>query len=71
MTTPGARRTGRPLGAAEHSSAAVFLVLRRMRVPLMVLVLVFAISVLGLTLVPGADAEGRPERLSFFDAFTS
>ena len=53
----------------EPAAAAVFLVLRRMRLPLMVLVLVFAVSVLGLTLVPGQDAEGRPDRLSFFDAF--
>jgi len=35
----------------------------------MVLVLVFAVSVLGLTLVPGEDAEGGPDRLSLFDAF--
>jgi len=53
----------------EPAAAAIFLVLRRMRLPLMVLVLVFALSVLGLTLVPGQDADGRPDRLSFFDAF--
>jgi len=56
-------------GSEEHATAAVFLVMRRMRAPLMVLILVFAASVLGLTLVPGEDAQGRPDRLSFFDAF--
>ena len=56
-------------GSDEHATAAVFLVMRRMRAPLMVLILVFAMSVLGLTLVPGEGADGQPDRLSFFDAF--
>src|SRR4030067_925962 len=47
----------------------VFLILRRMRVPLLVLIAVYAISVLGLVLLPGIDAEGRPYRLDFFHAF--
>ena len=50
-------------------SAAVFLVLRRMRVPLITLVLVFAVSVFGLTLVPGQDPDGRPSKLGPFEAF--
>ena len=41
-------------------SAAIFLVLRRMRVPLIVLILIFAVSVLGLTLIPGEDPAGQP-----------
>ncbi len=56
-------------GAQEHGSAAIFLLLRRLRAPLITLVLVFAVSVLGLTLVPGQDADGEPVRTSFFDAF--
>ena len=51
------------------ASAGVFLVLRRMRIPLIVIIVIFAVSVLGLTLVPGTDAEGRPARLSIFEAF--
>jgi voltage-gated potassium channel len=51
------------------SSAGVFLVLRRMRAPLVVLILIFAISVLGLSLMPGEDAEGRPDRMGLFDSF--
>ena len=51
------------------STGAIFLVLRRMRVPLIVLILVFAISVLGLTLIPGAQPDGGTEPMSFFDAF--
>lgn len=51
------------------SSAGVFLVLRRMRVPLVVLILIFAVSVLGLSLMPGRDGDGRPDRMGLFDSF--
>ncbi len=51
------------------SSAGVFLVLRRMRVPLIVLVVIFAVSVLGLSLIPGVDEQGRPDRMTLFDSF--
>lgn len=52
----------------HHS--VVFLVLRRMRVPLIVLIVIYAISVLGLVLIPGVDAQGQPAPpLSFFHAF--
>ncbi|RBY98114.1 potassium transporter TrkA [Blastococcus sp. TF02-8] len=40
-----------------------------MRAPLIVLITIFAVGVLGLTLIPGQDADGGPLRLSFFDAF--
>jgi len=55
--------------SAAQASATVFLVLRRMRAPLIVLIVIFAVSVLGLTLIPGQDAEGNPWRMGFFDAF--
>lgn len=48
---------------------AIFLVLRRMRAPLIVLVLIFTISVVGLSMAPGTDADGNPYRLTLFDAF--
>ena len=80
MSTPTSRqRTQWPATQHAHGadtvedesepSAAVFLVLRRMRVPLITLVLVFAVSVFGLTLIPGQDADGEPVRTSFFHAF--
>ena len=51
-------------------TSTIFIVLRRMRAPLIVIVAIYAISVLGLTLIPGIDADGRPTPvLSFFDAF--
>ncbi|MDQ5907896.1 MAG: voltage-gated potassium channel [Pseudomonadota bacterium] len=51
-------------------SSIFFIVLRRMRAPLIVLIVIYAVSVLGLTLVPGVDANGQPAPpLSFFHAF--
>ena len=55
--------------SAAKASATVFLILRRMRAPLIVLITIFAVSVLGLTLIPGEDLEGRPHQMGFFDAF--
>ncbi|UXY13962.1 NAD-binding protein [Chitiniphilus purpureus] len=46
-----------------------FLVLRRMRAPLIALILIYSLSVLGLVLIPGVDAQGRPYRMDFFHAF--
>ncbi len=63
----GLRR--RPVVPRAEGSAAVFVVLRRMRAPLITLIVIFAVSVIGLSLVPGVDAEGQPARLSPFDAF--
>lgn len=45
-----------------------FLIMRRMRAPLILLIVIMAISVLGLTLAPGVDADGNPHKLSFFHA---
>lgn len=47
----------------------VFLILRRMRQPLLTLLLVYAVSVLGLTLIPGQDADGGVWYMSVFHAF--
>ncbi|MGY1820817.1 potassium channel family protein [Geodermatophilus sp. SYSU D00079] len=55
--------------SAVEASETIFLVMRRMRAPLIVLITIFAVSVLGLTLIPGQDAEGDPYRMGFFDAF--
>src|SRR5262245_43409040 len=50
-------------------SDTTLLILRRMRTPLIVLIAAYAISVFGLMLMPGTDLEGRPWRMSVFDAF--
>lgn len=48
---------------------ALFLLLRRLRTPLTLLILVYAVAVVGLVLIPGVDEQGRPWRMSFFHAF--
>jgi len=50
-------------------SDVLLLILRRMRAPLIVLILVYAISVFGLALMPGATPDGVPARLSIFHSF--
>ncbi|MDO5534915.1 MAG: NAD-binding protein [Propionibacteriaceae bacterium] len=63
------RRRHVPVPAPEPSTDAMFLVLRRMRVPLIVVVAVFTVSVMGLVAIPGVDGAGNPYRMSAFDAF--
>lgn len=50
-------------------SDVIFLVMRRLRAPLVTLVAVYAISVAGLALIPGLDAAGNPGHMSIFHAF--
>lgn len=47
----------------------LFLLLRRMRAPLLVLLAAYAISITGLVLIPGIDDNGNPWRMDFFHAF--
>ena len=47
----------------------IYLLLRRMRVPQIVVILAYAISILGLVLAPGIDDQGNPWNMSFFHAF--
>jgi len=45
------------------NSSVFFLALRRMRAPLIVLIVIYAVSTLGLTLIAGVDAQGRASAL--------
>ncbi|MDR2016631.1 MAG: NAD-binding protein [Burkholderiales bacterium] len=47
----------------------LFLVLRRLRRPLLAVIGAIAISVLGLANIPGIDADGNPATLGYFHAF--
>ncbi len=54
----------------EGDISTIFLVLRRLRRPLITLIVIFSIGVLGLTLVPGpVGDDGETTRISFFHAF--
>jgi Trk K+ transport system NAD-binding subunit len=46
----------------------LFLVLRRLRAPLITLLLVYAISIAGMVAIPGVDGDGKPWRMGYFHA---
>ncbi len=46
-----------------------FLILRRLRTPLLLMITVYSILILGYVLIPGQDSSGQPTRMSFFHAF--
>ena len=48
---------------------ALFLILRRMRMPLLILAGVYVVAMGGFTLVPGQDAQGNRHYMSLFEAF--
>lgn len=50
-------------------SSVLFLALRRLRAPLLLLIAVYSIGIVGLVLIPGRDAAGADWHLSFFQAF--
>ncbi|CAM3010917.1 MULTISPECIES: NAD-binding protein [Dermacoccus] len=64
-------RLRRPVRIPDEapSTDAIFIVIRRMRSPLVFITTVFAISVLGLSIIPGKDANGNATHLSPFEAF--
>ena len=55
--------------APEQASSAIFVVMRRMRAPLITLIVIFSISVVGLSLIEGVDDQGRPAYIGLFDSF--
>jgi len=50
-------------------NAALFIALRRLRLPIIALILSYTISVTGLVLIPGVDNEGKTVETSWFHAF--
>ncbi len=46
----------------------LYLLLRRLRVPLITMIVVYSISILGFVLIPGQDNEGNIWRMDFFHA---
>jgi voltage-gated potassium channel len=47
----------------------LFLILRRLRYPLITLILVYSVSIAGMVLIPGVDPDGQPWRMDIFHAF--
>lgn len=46
-----------------------YLLMRRLRVPLITLIVIYSVSVLGFVLIPGEDDQGQVYRMDFFHAF--
>lgn len=51
------------------ASRVTFIVLRTMRKPIMILVGVYAASMIGWVMIPAVDVAGNPQHMSFFHAF--
>ncbi|MCW9048606.1 MAG: NAD-binding protein [Gammaproteobacteria bacterium] len=50
-------------------SLVTSLIMRQMRVPIIILIMAYAISILGMVISEGIDDQGNPWHMSFFDAF--
>lgn len=50
-------------------NTALFIALRRLRLPIIAVILSYAISVTGLVLIPAVDDKGQPIEMSWFHAF--
>ncbi len=48
---------------------ASWIIIRRLRIPLIVIIVTFTISILGMMIIPGMDSDGNVYHLNFFDAF--
>lgn len=51
------------------NGSIVFLALRRLRAPLIYLIVAFAVGIAGLALIPGTDEQGRRWTMTIFEAF--
>lgn len=51
------------------TTEVIFLIMRRMRAPLIFVITVFSLCTTGMMLMPGVDPQGNPHRLNIFDAF--
>ena len=64
-----ARRTSVAIPTTVPTTEVIFLIMRRMRIPLIVVITTFSFCTAGMMLMPGVDPDGNPYRLNIFDAF--
>ncbi len=48
---------------------ALWIILQKLRTPLLVIIVTYSVAMLGMVLIPGMDDKGNVYHLSFFDAF--
>ena len=63
------RRAPTPIPTTVPTTEAIFLITRRMRLPLIVVITTFSFCTAGMMFIPGVDPDGNPYRLNIFDAF--
>jgi Trk K+ transport system NAD-binding subunit len=51
-----------------QATATIFIVMRRMRAPLITLIVIFSVTVVGMSLIPAQDPEGRPYHMTIFES---
>ena len=47
----------------------IYILFRRLRSPMILLIIVYAVSIIGFVLIPGVDDNGQHWNMSFFHAF--
>jgi len=52
-----------------ENNQVIWIILKKLRVPFLVLLITFSVSILGMMLIPGMDDKGHIYHLNFFDAF--
>ncbi|MBE0469414.1 MAG: NAD-binding protein [Methyloprofundus sp.] len=57
------------MNASQDISRVSFIVMREMRAPLMTILIVYALSILGMVFIPGIEIDGNTQYLSIFHAF--
>jgi len=53
----------------EVINPVISMIMSRMRVPLIILIVIYATSMLGMIMIPGVDDQGNPWHMSIFHAF--
>lgn len=65
----GVRRAPVDIPTTVPTTEVIFLLMRRMRGPLIVVITTFSFCTAGMLFMPGVDPHGNPHRLNVFDAF--
>ncbi len=53
----------------EAFNPVISMIMSRMRAPLIILIVIYAISMMGLIMIPGVDDHGQPWHMNIFHAF--
>jgi voltage-gated potassium channel len=57
------------MAKTSHLNRVAAIILRFTRGPILVMIVVYAVGIIGMALMPGQDVDGNPQRMSLFHAF--